>query len=41
MAAFAPVMSIANQNSPAVALSFKLKLDVLLVKYLDHFLVLR
>lgn len=41
MAAFAPVMSVAHANSPAVNLCIKMGFDKFLKKYFDHILVLR
>lgn len=41
MAAFAPVMSVAHANSPAVNLCIKTGCDKFLKKYFDHILVLR
>jgi len=41
MAAFAPVMSVANANSPAINLIIKMGIDKPLAKYFDNILVLR
>jgi len=41
MAAFAPVMSVAHANSPAINFIFKLGIDTFLAKHFDKILVLR
>lgn len=41
MAAFAPVMSVAHANSPAINFLFKFGIDKILVKLFDSILVLR
>jgi len=41
MAAFAPVMSVAHANSPAINFIFKLGIDTFLTKHFDKILVLR